>query len=197
MCLDLVLQIGSRMKSRSLCDQHPTLIATNPPFYTYSSETIIRFLLANIEKFAYGFEYSLIKDGGKSISPQSTKLGLMFLRLLRACYRGYPLQRTSDLWIDIGKQIPDKPTAQGIGLKISLSMQGYGYILPNKVNWAMWQFRPDIENIILFKISALEGTYSKQYQNIATTRNFHGHCYELIEWLASSFKVLYPDVYIP
>jgi hypothetical protein len=83
-------------------DEVPFLDAMNPPFQVILTADMMQFIASNVKKFGYGFEYSLVKDGGKYISSEATKMATMFLQLLRVSLGGASLQRNSALWIDIG-----------------------------------------------------------------------------------------------
>ena len=75
---------------------------TSPLFAIYPTQHRVEFLYSNILKFANGFEYSLMHDGGQYISIESTKMATMFLHLLRVALGGARLAANSALWIDIG-----------------------------------------------------------------------------------------------
>jgi len=94
---------NGRMFEREEIDEVPQLEITNPPFQLIPTRTILRFIYSNVLKFGYGFEYSLIKDGGDCISSESSKMATMFLQLLRVSLGAACLEENSALWIDIGR----------------------------------------------------------------------------------------------
>jgi hypothetical protein len=85
--------------------EQPELDLENPPFQLIPTKDIMRFIYSNVLKFGYGFEYSLVKDGGDCISTEATKMATMFLQLLRVSLGTSCLQQNSALWIDIGKNM--------------------------------------------------------------------------------------------
>jgi len=84
--MTLFLAIGNRLEERQIADIPVVLSSPHLPFYTASTSSIIDYLHGNIVKFAFGFEYSIIRDGGRVISPESSQMALMFLACLRVSY---------------------------------------------------------------------------------------------------------------
>ncbi|KAF8446883.1 hypothetical protein BDZ91DRAFT_853647 [Kalaharituber pfeilii] len=146
MTIDLLLQIGKHMEARGLINQPlacPTFQTSPhryPPFLAIPTHIAIEYLRANVNKFAFGFEYSLVKDGGKTISPAAGQMALMFLQFLRASYQGFPVRRTPGMWIDIS-QPNNEPPRHGMGLQYTLAHRGYGFLQQHKIAWDTWLLR--------------------------------------------------------
>ena len=85
--------------------QAPELDIGNILFQLGTTKVAMSRIYTNIEKFAYDFVYSLVKDSGECISNESTKMATMFLQLLRASISSSCLQQNLALWIDIGNYI--------------------------------------------------------------------------------------------
>ena len=95
--MPLFLAIGNRREERQIADIPVVLSSPHLAFYAAPTSSIIDYLHGNIVKFAFGFEYSIIRDGGRVISPESSQMALMFLACLRVSYRAAPLSRQSGL----------------------------------------------------------------------------------------------------
>lgn len=90
-------------------------------------------MYANTLKFAYGFEYSLVKDG-TCISAQSSRMATMFLRLLRISVFSTHLQQEPSLWEVSRKNRSQGSIQYGIGLRETLNISEYGYIQSEKID---------------------------------------------------------------
>lgn len=103
MTLDLVLQINIRMVCRGLNEKsihHPvpqSPTTAHPGIFVLPTATVIGFLTRNLEKYILGFEYSILKDGGKTISPHSSQMALMFLELVKSLFKASDMRRIKGL----------------------------------------------------------------------------------------------------
>lgn len=183
--MELLVEMGRRMEARDLFDRPLVCPLQHPPFLAIPSLTILQYLKANVTKFAFGFEYSLTKDGGKIISPAAGQMALMFLQFLKASYGGFPLPRNSGMWIDVGRQEEGRAPRHGMGLKRTLSQYGYGFFQRDKIAWEAWGFKSDVKDQMLFSISRFAKSYSKAYQRVAQAADFDTTCHELCTWLAA------------
>ncbi|KAF8415096.1 hypothetical protein BGX38DRAFT_1318195, partial [Terfezia claveryi] len=155
----------------------------NLPFQIIPTGDIMQFLYSNIIKFSYGFEYSLVRSGSEYISSESTKMAIMFLRLLWVSLGGAPLQRNSALWIDIGRDRLNEKPRQGIGLSKTLETMQYGFIQAGKIDWNTWQFKPAISKHILFNHNALRSKHIGHLAEIDYSTQVQNTSVELLQWL--------------
>ena len=153
------------------------------PFLLIPSSTIIAYLRSNIAKFGFGFENSLVRDNGNIISPESSQMALMFLAMLKTCYRGYPLERESGIWMDLGKRRVGKVRKEGIGLIHTLPKYGHGFIKEGKICWDAWQFHAKLKDKILFGFSYNKDIPRKSYKKLIEVTSFDRNCHQLLAWL--------------
>jgi len=186
--MTLSLAIGNRLEEQQIADIPVVLSSPHLPFYTTPTSSIIDYLHSNIVKFALGFEYSIIRDGRRVISPKSSQMVLMLLACLHVSYRAAPLSRQSGLWIDIGRDNEVQEPREGIGLKNTIETSGYGFFVPDKVCWGAWKFHSHLTNKIPFGVWQLQNSYSKSYQKVANASTFDGHFHELFGWVGKQFS---------
>jgi len=186
--MTVFLAIGNRLEERQIADVLLVLSSPHLPFYTVLTSSIMACLYSNKVKFAYGFEYSLIRDGGRVISPESSQIVLMFLACLGVKYRAFPLTMQSVLWIDIGEVNKVQEPREGMELTNTMETSGYGFFEPDKVCWGACKFHTHLTNKILFGVWQLQNSYSLSYQKVTNAYTFDGHCYELFGFLGKQFS---------
>ena len=182
----LFLQIGARLHQRQIAHYSPSL--EHLPFFAIPTHMVIEYLRCNISKYCFGFEYFITRGGGLIISTEESQIALLFLSLLRASYQAYHIPRFSGLWIQQRESEQENHKSFGLGLKYSLSNFHYGFMNPDRINWAVWQVYPHIKHRFLFGIWQLQKPYNKAYQKIQKITSFYSSCDILLSSLSKDLE---------
>ncbi|RPA88491.1 hypothetical protein L873DRAFT_1557096, partial [Choiromyces venosus 120613-1] len=91
-------QLQNAAQRNTPTDQQVPLF--NHPYMISPTNETVLFLLSNLNKLCFGFEYTRSLSTGRAITWEQTRVMLVFLRLLRHCYGGAHLERYSDIWSD-------------------------------------------------------------------------------------------------
>jgi len=159
----LFLPIGNRLEERKITDIPLVLTSPHLRFYAAPTSSIIDYFHSIIVMFAFGFAYSIIRDGGTVISLESSQMALIFLDCLRVSSRAALVSRQSGLCIDIGRDNEVQEPREGMWLKNPIVTSGYAFFVPDKVYWGSWKFHSQLTNKILFVVWQLQNSYSKCY----------------------------------
>lgn len=184
--ISLLHQIGQRLEQRGLSNQSPQL--QHIPFIAIPTHLLIDYLKSNIIKYCFGFEYSLVRSGSNSISPEDSQMAIMFLYLLRACYTAFPIKRISGLWYSERLRPFNNQNHYGLGLKHTLQRYGHGFFTPDLIQWSMWQFYPHIKNRLLFGIWQVQKPYNSADRQAHTATTFYSTCDLLTKYLADTIN---------
>lgn len=194
MTLDLVLQINIRMGCRGLNEKsihHPvprSPTTAHPPFFVLPTATVIGFLTRNLEKYILGFEYSILKDGGKTISPHSSQMALMFLELVKSSFNASDMCRVKGLW-NVEKRLPNGRVRYGLGIGKAMEERGYAFLHRDRINWASWLFKSDVRDNISIGLKSQVGNYTQAYKEANSVLEFDVISSELCTWLADEVGV--------
>ena len=184
--MTLLLNIGTRLHQRNLTNNQ---VCLKPGYFvTIPTNSMVNYLYANISKFAFGFEHSLIRDGGRHISPASTQMARVFLQFLRASYQEYPLGRQNGMWLAFKENQSNDSKAYGLGLKETMKSTGYGFIIPSRIQWSSWQFCPHMAKSTLFTEWTIQRPFTKAYKEVQQSAAFNSNCHELLTWLQKQFQ---------
>ena len=143
------------------------------------------FLLSNINKYCFGFEYLLSQSINQALSWEQTQLMWIFLRLLRHSYGGMQLERHSELWCDRYGGTETDLAKRGLNIQSILQQRGYGYIRPGLIDWSLWRWRPEIANQIAISSKSLRIHYRHQWNELMEARNYFDLCVRALSQLAN------------
>ena len=177
--MTLFLAIGNGLDARHLARTPVEFSSSLVTFYTTSTTFIVDYMKANIVKFVFGFEYSIVKDGEKVITIVFLQMALILLAFLHVSYGAAPLSRKSGLWIDIGQDNKMEEPPEGMGLKHTIETSGYRFFMADKVCWGAWKFHSHLTERMLFRVWQLQKSYSKSYLKVANASAFNRYAYEL------------------
>lgn len=163
-----------------LSDQTPKLIQnSNPnfdrPFWAHPTTEIFEYLKSNINKFAFGFEYTMgLTPARTTVSWEHTRLMVMFLRILKFSYGGGDISREAGLWRDkcIGGIYGDKGM-EGMAFQKSLQEFGYPWLPSEKIDWRKWNFSVLYSQKILFNNNSLHQSYKKRWGQVKSITDIH------------------------
>ncbi|KAI5779916.1 hypothetical protein DFH27DRAFT_365363 [Peziza echinospora] len=192
MTLDLVLVLNERMGQRGLNGTRVTqpgsasTPASHPPFVILSTSSALKYLNQNIQKYILGFEYSILKDGGKVISPDSSQMALMFLELIRSSFNASNMKMVKGMW-NTSKLLPDGTTRYGLGLGASLQETGYAFINEDRVDWASWALLDGVKDHIAIGLRHKLQNFTKSYTQATTALTFDKTATQLCLYLVTIF----------
>jgi len=86
-------------------------------------------------------------------------------------------------YIKIGPAQPIGEPRQGIGLSETLKSMQYGFIQSGKIDWTIWEFKPEITDYILFNYNTLRAKHTVQLQEINYSSSFQRNYIVLFRWL--------------
>lgn len=171
------------------------IVLPSPPssVWVLQTSTYISYLMASINKFALGFEYTLSLCDHNVITWEHTKVMCMFLRCLRYCLGGKLLEKEAALYWDKRRRLipdgfqestyrrhyedPDNDgqvfqVSEGMGLSVGLRKYGYGWLM-DKLDWHNFTFKPLNSLAMLFGNRLMYEAYQKHKREvIAVTEDF-------------------------
>ncbi|RPA90169.1 hypothetical protein L873DRAFT_1821642 [Choiromyces venosus 120613-1] len=150
----------------------PVRVSNHPYMISATNETFL-FLLSNVNKFCFGFEYTRSLSAGRAISWEQTRVMVMFLRLLRHAYGGAHLERYSDIWSDTYTCGREKCMKIGLNLGQSITNRGYGFLSDDLIDWQSCQFRYQKSDKLGFSITALQYSYNHRYRNLLSVTHYY------------------------
>lgn len=106
MTLDLANQLRDRLERMGVWDREIPAAASPQPYWRIPTETFLRFLYCNINKFTTGFEYVRSLESDDFVSWEHSQMMIMFLRLLKFSYESHLLRRLGlaiRVWVVHGK----------------------------------------------------------------------------------------------
>ena len=115
--------IGRHLRTRGLHDQQPLILtADGSPYYSFTTQTVLRWVRWNINKFCAGFEMVHSFQDAHFVTWKHTRIILMFLRCLQFSYGGRLLQKVGGCWQDVRElSDPDQPNGvrryEGLGFQ--------------------------------------------------------------------------------
>ncbi|KAH8654320.1 hypothetical protein BGZ61DRAFT_435165 [Ilyonectria robusta] len=172
---ELFYAIDSRMRSRELHNMR-LVVPTNDssPYYSFTTDTLLRWLRWNINKFCVGFEMVYSFQDPHFVTWEHTRIMLMFLRCLQFSYSGGLIQKVGGCWQDI-RQRPDpsQPNGlrryEGLGFKRTMEVYGYAWFL-DKIDWNTLTFRQPHAAYMMFNNPSMQTVYRARYHQVRDVR---------------------------
>ncbi|SPJ87886.1 uncharacterized protein FTOL_12355 [Fusarium torulosum] len=172
---ELFHAIDSRIRSRELHEKR-LIIPTddNSPYYSFTSDTLLRWVRWNINKFCLGFEMVYSFQDPHFVTWEHTRIMLMFLRCLRFSYTGGLIQKVGGCWQDVRQQ-PDarQPNGlrrhEGLGFKLTMEKYGYAWFL-DKIDWNTLTFRQPYAAYMMFNNPSMQNVYRARYHQVRDVR---------------------------
>jgi hypothetical protein len=187
MSLTLLRQLIDSWKATGVYDQRIQL-GHRVPFYTIPTFHFLLFLRANINKFAWAFEYTLATCEPNYISWERTKLMVLFLRYLRLSIGSQNLAAESVIWLDrktVVWRVDDNEEnviKEGMGASKTMADDGYCWMLP-KIDWAHWQFdKQHSKNMTIGNPNMLKA-YRRRADEVGDIQELWMRFDELNSWL--------------
>ncbi|EGU73900.1 hypothetical protein FOXB_15591, partial [Fusarium oxysporum f. sp. conglutinans Fo5176] len=172
---DLLNAIDTEFHSRQLQDERLTVPANqNSPYYDFTTETVLRWLRWNINKFCVGFEMVYSLQDPHFVTWEHTRIMLMFLRCLQFSYSGGLIQKSGGCWQDVRLQ-PDanQPDGlrrtEGLGFRHTMETYGYAWFL-DKVDWETLTFKQPHAAYMMFNNPSMQAAYHARYSQVRDVR---------------------------
>ncbi|RKK10425.1 hypothetical protein BFJ66_g16164 [Fusarium oxysporum f. sp. cepae] len=172
---DLFYAIDNQMRSRELHDKRlVTPTEDNSPYYSFTTDTLLRWVRWNINKFCVGFEMVYSFQDPHFVTWEHTRIMLMFLRCLQFSYAGGLIQKVGGCWRDVRQQ-PDarQPNGlrryEGLGFKLTMERYGYAWFL-DKIDWNTLTFRQLHAAYMMFNNPSMQTVYRARYHQIRDVR---------------------------
>ncbi|RBR24094.1 uncharacterized protein FIESC28_03093 [Fusarium coffeatum] len=167
--------IDNRMRSRELHNQR-LIIPTddNSPYYSFTTDTLLRWVRWNINKFCVGFEMVYSFQDPHFVTWEHTRVMMMFLRCLQFSYTGGLIQKVGGCWQDVRQQ-PDarQPNGlrrhEGLGFKLTMEKYGYAWFL-DKIDWNTLTFRQPYAAYMMFNNPSMQNVYRARYHQVRDVR---------------------------
>lgn len=134
--------------------------AMMPPYFVIPTQTTRKFMLFNILRFAYPFEWVLSMYKPDDIPYDTTLFLFAMLKMLRACAGADLLVDKSAIWRRMVSK-EDGSRHFGLGLRDSLNRYGFGWIATDRIDWNKFQFLPEVAPT-LFNDRQLVSMYKKR-----------------------------------
>lgn len=144
------------------------------PYYSFRTDTVLRWLRWNINKFCVGFEMVYSFQDPHFVTWEHSRVMLMFLRCLQFSYGGGRIQASGGCWQDVRLQ-PDANhphgvrRREGLGFQRTMKVHGYAWFL-DKIDWHTLTFKPPHAAYMLFDNPSLQAAYHRRYRQIRDVR---------------------------
>ncbi|KAG7000021.1 hypothetical protein FocnCong_v012501 [Fusarium oxysporum f. sp. conglutinans] len=146
--------IDTEFHAQQLQDEHFMAPANqNSPYYNFTTETVLRWLRWNVNKFCAGFEMVYSLQDPHFVTWEHTRIMLMFLRCLQFSYSGGLIQKSGGCWQDLRLQ-PD--SSQPNGLRRT---EGLGF----RHTWRLMAF-------MMFNNPSMQAAYHARYRQVRDVR---------------------------
>ena len=160
---------------------------TQPPLHVWviTTESFIRYLWQNVNKFAAAFEMVEAANPDRYISWDRTLLMAAFLRCLRFAFAAHNFKRESALWSERRRAKPSDPNSAmvcGLGFARTLNEHGYCWIQPI-IDWKQQSFKTSCRKEILFGSKLLQARYHKNHDVIKDWRDDNIQLDECDHWM--------------
>ncbi|KAH7111566.1 hypothetical protein EDB81DRAFT_894279 [Dactylonectria macrodidyma] len=172
---ELFYAIDSQMRSQELYDKRLVIPTDDSsPYYSFTTDTLLRWVRWNINKFCVGFEMVYSFQDPHFVTWEHTRIMLMFLRCLQFSYAGGLIQKVGGCWRDIRQQ-PDasQPNGlrryEGLGFKRTMEMYGYAWFL-DKIDWNTLTFRQPHAAYMMFNNPSMQTVYRARYHQVRDVR---------------------------
>jgi hypothetical protein len=148
------------------------IVLDDCPSYSWAirTDTYVRFLWRNVNKFATGFEVIRARANRELVTWEETKMMAMFLRCLRFVFRSGILRRESALWWSRRERSVESEDRgergglhvwYGLGFCNTLPRYGYCWFEP-RIDWNRLIFKSDITDNVLFGNRILQRQYLRR-----------------------------------
>ncbi|KAH8799181.1 hypothetical protein F5884DRAFT_640457, partial [Xylogone sp. PMI_703] len=152
------------------------------PFLAIPTKDLFDFIRAQINKYCFLFEFTLINSSGAR--PLSvTAIMVTALRALRSCYGSYLLSAESLLVKDKWEQKSPRSTIsrEGLGMEVTMNQYGLAWFLP-KIDWLTWRFFDIHQAHIIQGSMLLHKEYHRRYRLVRDLRNVFIRQQEAERW---------------
>ncbi|KAH7471845.1 hypothetical protein FOMA001_g13281 [Fusarium oxysporum f. sp. matthiolae] len=167
--------IDTAFHAQQLQDEHFMAPANqNSPYYNFTTETVLRWLRWNINKFCVGFEMVYSLQDPHFVTWEHTRIMLMFLRCLQFSYSGGLIQKSGGCWQDLRLQ-PDSSQpnglrrTEGLGFRHTMETYGYAWFL-DKVDWETLTFKQPHAAFMMFNNPSMQAAYHARYRQVRDVR---------------------------
>ncbi|KAI8648040.1 hypothetical protein NCS55_01502200 [Fusarium keratoplasticum] len=171
----LFYAVDSQMRSRELHDRRLVIPTDDSsPYYSFTTDTLLRWVRWNINKFCLGFEMVYSFQDPHFVTWEHTRIMLMFLRCLQFSYTGGLIQKVGGCWRDVQHQ-PDarQPNGlrryEGLGFRRTMEMYGYAWFL-DKIDWNTLTFRQPHAAYMMFNNPSMQTVYRARYHQVRDVR---------------------------
>jgi hypothetical protein len=172
---ELFYAVDGQMSSRELHDKRLVIPTDDSsPYYSFTTDTLLRWVRWNINKFCVGFEMVYSFQDPHFVTWEHTRIMLMFLRCLQFSYSGGLIQKSGGCWQDVRLQ-PDSNQpdglrrVEGLGFRYTMDTYGYAWFL-DKVDWTTLTFKQPHAAYMMFNNPSMQAAYHARYRQIRDVR---------------------------
>lgn len=143
------------------------------PYYIATTQELLDFLSAQINKYCFLFEHVLAHTAMTYSLPETIVM-VTALRALRFCYGSNLIQRESLLYKDRWEQTRNQKqiVKEGLGMRDTMERCGLGWFLP-KFNWATWRLAPPHGENILVGNMLMHEEYKRRWRAVKDLRDVY------------------------
>ncbi|KJK87933.1 hypothetical protein H633G_08218 [Metarhizium anisopliae BRIP 53284] len=165
----------------------------NSMYHSFTTETLLRWLRWNINKFCVGFETVYSFQDPRFVTWEHTRVILMFLRCLQYSYSGGLMQKSGGCWQDVRFQTDTRQSnglrrVEGLGFQRTMETYGYAWFL-DKVDWATFTFRQPHAAYMMFNNPSMQAAYHSRYRQIRDVRIDFIRVDKARQWMADFSSV--------
>ncbi|KID83860.1 AT hook, DNA-binding motif protein [Metarhizium guizhouense ARSEF 977] len=186
--------IDSEFRNRQVHILGTTVEKTeNSMYHSFTTETLLRWLRWNINKFCVGFETVYSFQDPHFVTWEHTRVMLMFLRCLQYSYSGGLMQKSGGCWQDVRFQTDTRQSnglrrVEGLGFQRTMETYGYAWFL-DKVDWATFTFRQPHAAYMMFNNPSMQAAYHSRYRQIRDVRIDFIRVDKARQWMADFSSV--------
>ncbi|KAH7186861.1 hypothetical protein DER44DRAFT_858398 [Fusarium oxysporum] len=175
---ELFYAIDNQMRSRELHNKR-LIIPTDDgsPYYSFTTDTLLRWVRWNINKFCVGFEMVYSFQAPHFVTWEHTRIMLMFLRCLQFSYTGGLIQKQPDAGQPNGLR-----RHEGLGFKLTMERYGYAWFL-DKIDWNTLTFRQPYAPYMMFDNPSMQNVYRARYHQVRDVRIVFIRMNKAYQWM--------------
>ncbi|CUS07593.1 unnamed protein product [Tuber aestivum] len=142
------------------------------------------YFLSNLNKFCFGFEYTLCESRKRGLDWENTRVMIMFLRLIRIVVKGANLSQFPAFIRSFPTNAASDLSRAGLGLVDTLTTRGYAFLPANVIDWKVLRFNSDTVNGEHFSIPWVKRLYKSRWSVIHHTTRLYDQVNQVLENLA-------------